>query len=90
MRIWTPVSHFLTLYLGNRKNLRKKDAKEASSIDQMVRITYNFDPDRWYGNERVVLQKKRRCGALSGEMFGRVLADPDHRYEEMLDRLDGT
>jgi len=51
-------------------------------------MTYNFDPERWYDNERTALDRRRK--QLSEEEYLRALADLDRRYEDMLDRLDGT
>ena len=53
-------------------------------------MTYNFDPDRWYENERAVLESRYSAGAMNEEEFRRALDDLGLRYEEMLDRLDGT
>jgi len=53
-------------------------------------MTYNFDPDRWYDNERAVLEKRRESGELSAERFEQALKDLDRRYEQMVERLDGT
>ncbi|MCF8051088.1 MAG: hypothetical protein K9L59_07610 [Desulfobacterales bacterium] len=51
-------------------------------------MTYNFDPERWYDNERAAIDRRRR--QLSEQEYLRQLADLDRRYEDMLDRLDGT
>ena len=51
-------------------------------------MTYNFDPERWYDNERAALDRRRK--QLSEEAYLQALAELDRRYEEMLDRLDGT
>lgn len=53
-------------------------------------MTYNFDPDRWYDNERAALENERKTGELTGEEFQLALEELDRRYEEMVDRLDGT
>ena len=53
-------------------------------------MTYNFDPDRWYENERAALEFRYKAGAMNEEEFRRALDDLSQRYEEMLDRLDGT
>ncbi len=53
-------------------------------------MTYNFDPDRWYENERAVLEFRYKAGGMNEEEFRRALDDLSLRYEEMLDRLDGT
>jgi len=51
-------------------------------------LTYNFDPERWYDNERAALDCRR--SQLSNEEFLSELDSLERRYEEMLDRLDGT
>ncbi len=53
-------------------------------------MTYNFDPDRWYDNQRALLEARRGCGELDEAAFAGELADLDRRYEEMLARLDGS
>ncbi len=51
-------------------------------------MTYNFDPDKWYANQRAVLERQRDSGELDGESFARALAVLDARYEELVSRLD--
>ena len=53
-------------------------------------MTYNFDPDRWYESHRAVLEGRRDRGELDDRAFDAEVADLDRRYQEMLDRLDGT
>jgi hypothetical protein len=53
-------------------------------------MTYNFDPDRWYDNERLRLEMRRREETLSAEELASALEDLDRRYDEMVTRLDGT
>jgi 2-oxoglutarate ferredoxin oxidoreductase subunit gamma len=53
-------------------------------------MTYNFDPDRWYDNERAALEADRRAQNWSEERFEAALAELERRHEEMLRRLDGT
>jgi hypothetical protein len=53
-------------------------------------MTYNFDPDRWYDNERAALEAQRRKQGWSEAEFVAALEDLDRRYDEMLRRLDGT
>ncbi|RLB65210.1 MAG: hypothetical protein DRI90_02640 [Deltaproteobacteria bacterium] len=53
-------------------------------------MTYNFDPDTWYANERSHLDAQLKKGALTTETFAVALEDLDRRYDEMIDRLDGT
>ena len=52
-------------------------------------MTYNFDPDKWYENERAALEDRFRAGTLSDGEFTKALEDLDRRYEEMWQRLDG-
>lgn len=53
-------------------------------------MTYNFDPDRWYENERRVLERRLREGVLQNEAFQKAIEALDQRYDEMVKRLDGT
>lgn len=53
-------------------------------------MTYNFDPDNWYENERAFLDARHQRGELTREQLALAIADLDRRYEEMLERLDGT
>ena len=51
-------------------------------------MTYNFDPDRWYENQRRALEAKRDRGELTDEAFQAALDDLERRYDEMTSRLD--
>jgi hypothetical protein len=57
-------------------------------------MSYNFDPDRWYENERALIEHRYKRGDKRGEITGReyedAISDLDRRYNDMLDRLDGT
>ncbi len=53
-------------------------------------MTYNFDPDKWYDMERVSLDMRFRRGLINLEALGKELDALDRRYEEMLNRLDGS
>jgi len=53
-------------------------------------VTYNFDPDRWYENERAALELQFREGRLDQDELQKALAQLDIRYEKMVKRLDGT
>lgn len=53
-------------------------------------MTYNFDPDRWYENERLRIEARLRAGELSEEEAALALEAAERRYEAMLSRLDGT
>ena len=53
-------------------------------------MTYNFDVERWYQNERDALQRRLDAGEIDREAFEKGLGELDRRYAEMHDRLDGT
>jgi len=53
-------------------------------------MTYNFDPDRWYENQRALLLARRERGELTEKAFAEDLEELERRYEEMLSRLDGS
>jgi 2-oxoglutarate ferredoxin oxidoreductase subunit gamma len=53
-------------------------------------MTYNFDPERWYANERAALEAECRSGRLSAERYEAALEDLDRRLDEIQRRLDGT
>ncbi|UCH20687.1 MAG: hypothetical protein JSU83_19470 [Deltaproteobacteria bacterium] len=53
-------------------------------------MTYNFDPDRWYENERTVIERRFKMGEISVSAYEDAIADLERRYNEMLDRLNGT
>ena len=51
-------------------------------------MTYNFDPDQWYENQRRALDAKREQGALTPDQYQAGLDDLERRYDEMSSRLD--
>jgi hypothetical protein len=53
-------------------------------------MTYNFDPDRWYENERSLLTARHRAGKLDVYELESAMEELDRRYDEMIKRLDGT
>ena len=53
-------------------------------------MTYNFDPDRWYENERLLIDVRFRSGKMNAREYKDAIDDLDCRYDDMLDRLDGT
>ena len=53
-------------------------------------MTYNFDPDRWYENERSAIEAQYRLGKRTAKQYKDAIDDLQRRYDEMLDRLDGT
>lgn len=53
-------------------------------------MTYNFDPDRWFESHRAALEARLERGEIDEEAFETEETDLQRRYEEMLERLDGT
>ncbi|CAB5134321.1 hypothetical protein D3OALGA1CA_3466 [Olavius algarvensis associated proteobacterium Delta 3] len=53
-------------------------------------MTYNFDPERWYDNERRALDEALEDGRIGKREYQKRLSDLDRRHEKMIDRLDGT
>ncbi len=53
-------------------------------------MTYNFDPDAWLAARLALVDERLRRGGLSPEDADRERTELDRRYQEMLDRLDGS
>ena len=53
-------------------------------------MTYNFDPDRWYDNELAALELAVREGRLKEADFEKAREQLLDRYQDTLERLDGT
>ena len=53
-------------------------------------MTYNFDPERWYDNERQVIEADLQSGKLKARDYQAAIDDLEERYNKMVDRLDGT
>jgi hypothetical protein len=53
-------------------------------------VTYNFDPERWYANERGFLERRFRSEGGSEDELEKAIEDLDQRYDQLVDRLDGT
>jgi hypothetical protein len=51
-------------------------------------VTYNFDPDRWYENQRRALDGRREKGELTDTAYQAELDGLDARFEQMTTRLD--
>ena len=66
------------------------EAVHAGRPGERESVTYNFDPDRFYENQRAVLGARREGGELDERAFAEALDELDRRYEEMLSRLDGS
>lgn len=53
-------------------------------------MTYNFDPNRWYEDERAILDARCKAEEISELEYKDAVSDLDRRFDEMIDRLDGT
>jgi hypothetical protein len=53
-------------------------------------MTYNFDPEAWFDRERAAVEHRQRMGRLDDDEAAAAITDLERRYEEMVDRLDGT
>jgi hypothetical protein len=51
-------------------------------------VTYNFDPDRWYENQRRAIDARREKGEIAGAAYEAELDRLEARYEQMTTRLD--
>jgi len=53
-------------------------------------LTYNFDPDRWYDNERDALERAHRAGQLDRPAYEAALERLQQELDDLWDRLDGS
>ena len=53
-------------------------------------MTYNFDPERWYDNERAFLDHRYQSGALSADEHRAALKALEEKLFAMWMRLDGS
>jgi hypothetical protein len=53
-------------------------------------MTYNFDPERWYANEREVLEREHRAGRLDWTAYEAGLERLQQKLDDLWDRLDGS
>ena len=53
-------------------------------------MTYNFDPDRWYADERSIIDAGLKAGEMSAKRYEDAIESLERRYDEMLLCLDGT
>lgn len=51
-------------------------------------MTYNFDPDRWYENQRRAIDARRENGEIADAAYQAELDRLEVRYEQMTARLD--
>ena len=60
----------------------------VEDVDSRNAVTYNFDPERWYENQRRLLELRHDSGEVDDKTFAEQVAELDRRYEEMLVRLN--
>lgn len=53
-------------------------------------MTYNFDPDKWYDIEFVILKTRLEKKEFSPEEFDLAVQALEQKHEEMWNRLNGT
>lgn len=53
-------------------------------------MTYNFDAERWLADRKALLDARQAKGELDGPAYEAALAELERRYEEIIQRLDGT
>ena len=53
-------------------------------------MTYNFDPERWYDNEKAFLDQHYQSGEISEKEYRAALKTLDNKLGEMWQRLDGS
>ena len=53
-------------------------------------MTYNFDTDRWFENQVMLLKRRRAAGELDEAGYEEALEALDRRLEEMESRLAGS
>jgi hypothetical protein len=51
-------------------------------------MTYNFDPDRWYENQRRLIEARRAEAAMDEETLAAALEELERRYEQLTARMD--
>jgi hypothetical protein len=53
-------------------------------------MTYNFDPERWYDNEKAFLDHQYRSGKISEKKYWVALKNLENKLEKMWTRLDSS
>ena len=53
-------------------------------------MTYNFDPERWYDNEKTFLDHQYRSGEISEKEYWLALKNLENKLEKMWTRLDSS
>lgn len=63
---------------------------DRKTIEDLVDMTYNFDPDKWYENELFLIQSKLKCNEISQNEYDKAIEILDKKLEDIWKRLDGT
>lgn len=53
-------------------------------------MTYNFDPDKWYENELLILRSKYQAGEMTMDQYEKAMEELDQKQKKMWERLDGS
>jgi len=53
-------------------------------------MTYNFDPDRWYENELLLIQSKYKTGQITKREHDDSVDELEHKHASMWERLDNS
>lgn len=53
-------------------------------------MTYNFDLDRWWDREYLLLEQRRVRGDLDARDFDEAVRDLEQRLERLTRNLDGS
>jgi len=53
-------------------------------------MTYNFDPEGWLDRQRAALEMNRAKNQMDDAEYAKAIEELDRRYDEMIERLDGT
>ena len=51
-------------------------------------MTYNFDPERWFDNQKDALVRQRDAGEIGAEEYEVRLKELVDKYEKLLQRTD--
>ena len=56
----------------------------------LIIMTYNFDPDKWYADELFLVHSKLKTDKITLNEYDQAVEALDKKHEEMWKRLDGT
>ncbi len=54
------------------------------------RVTYNFDPEQWLQAQLARIDRRHADGEIGDAERRAALHDAHRRYDQMVERLDGT